>query len=239
MAGKKRVPINEEFGAIPERLDDHPFYGYVLDEQQLAFANAVWSPDIDIVFCNAKAGTGKTLIALGVANLLVKYQRYSEVLYLVSPTQEQKIGYRPGGTEDKLAPYFLPLYDAAKNLGINPYSDINACTDDWQGAGGGFISCLSPIFLRGRNIASDKILIVDECQNLYLDELQTTLTRVHDGAKVILIGHTGQCDLYHNPERSGFAPYLDHFKTQPRCAVCSLTENHRGWISNWADVLKE
>jgi hypothetical protein len=35
------------------------FYGYNLDEQQLAFANAIWDKDKDIIFCNSKAGTGK------------------------------------------------------------------------------------------------------------------------------------------------------------------------------------
>lgn len=43
---------------------------------------------------------------------------------------------------------------------------------------------------------------------MYIDQIQTVLTRVNVGAKVIMIGHTGQCDLYHNPERSGFAPLL-------------------------------
>lgn len=235
LAGKKK--ITEDYGSPPTTLNGHPFYGFELDPQQQDLAEKIWSPDYDIIMCNAAAGSGKTLVALGVANLLVQYRRYNEVIYLVSPTQEQKIGYRPGNTEDKLAPYFMPLYDAAVNLGINPYTDINICTEDWSTQKEGYISCMSPIFLRGRNIESDKILIIDECQNLYFDELKTTLTRVHDGAKVIVIGHTGQCDLYHNPERSGFAPYLRHFAGHDRCAVCELSENHRGWISKLADEL--
>ena len=96
---------------------------------------------------------------------------------------------------------------------------------------------MSHIFLRGRNIKSSTILIIDEAQNIYLDEMKKILTRVQDGAKVIVIGHSGQCDLYNNPQNSGFAPYLQHFSGQDRCCVCSLTQNHRGWVSRFADQL--
>lgn len=242
LAKTKKMNINE-YGAPPETLDGHPFYGADLDEQQLALANAIWSDKYDIVFCNSVAGTGKTFIALGVANMLVKYGFYDEIIYLMAPTQEQKIGYRPGTTEEKLAPYFMPLYDAARALGINPYTDINVCTDNWDNLGGGYITCMSPIFLRGRNIPATPgvrtILISDECQNMYIDEIQTVLTRVNDGAKVIMVGHTGQCDLLHHPERSGFAPYIELFSDEPRAAMFTLNQNHRGWISRKADTIQE
>lgn len=60
---------------VPITLADHPFYGLRLDEQQKAFRDAIWSKEKLIVFCNAKAGTGKTLIATATANLLYEYGR--------------------------------------------------------------------------------------------------------------------------------------------------------------------
>ena len=68
--------------------------------------------------------------------------------------------------------------------------------------------------------------------------MKKVLTRIHDNCKVIVIGHSGQIDLYSHPEKSGFVRYLDHFKNDERCAVCELTHNHRGWISSWADELE-
>ena len=47
-----------DFTDIPETLDNHPFYGLVLDEEQQAFRDAIWAKDKIIVFCNARAGTG-------------------------------------------------------------------------------------------------------------------------------------------------------------------------------------
>ena len=76
-------------------------------------------------------------------------------------------------------------------------------------------------------------------KNTYVDELKKILTRIIDeSTKTIVIGHSGQCDLYKNPQRSGFEPYLNHFKNQPRCACCELHTNHRGWVAQHADNLE-
>ncbi len=236
MASRKKTKPEEGIGPPPSVLSDN-FFGFELDEDQTAFRDAIWSPENDIIFCNARAGTGKTLVSVGTASLLVRYGLYQKIIYMMAPIQEQRVGFRPGETEKKIAPYFMPLFDVAPALDINPYTDINVCSDDWQESGSGYIDCMTDVFLRGRNIPASTVLIVDEAENFYTDELKKILTRVNDGAKVIIIGHTGQCDITKHPERSGFAPYISHFQNQPRCANCQLTRNHRGWISNHADSL--
>ena len=60
---------------VPATLQEHPFYGLRLDEHQKVFRDAIWDTEKLIVFCNAKAGTGKTLIATATANLLYQYGR--------------------------------------------------------------------------------------------------------------------------------------------------------------------
>ena len=91
--------------------------------------------------------------------------------------------------------------------------------------------------MRGCNF-ENKVVILDEAQNLYFDEMNKVLTRMHDSCQVIVIGHSKQCDIYYNPERSGFVKYLNHFSKDEKCAVCYLTKNYRGWISNTADELE-
>ena len=78
---------------IPVTLDDHPFYGLVLDEYQKAFRDAIWDPHKLIVFANAKSGTGKTIIATCTAHLLYEYGLYDEIVYIPSPTHEQWHGF--------------------------------------------------------------------------------------------------------------------------------------------------
>lgn len=233
---KKKKYVTEYQGKAPQTLKDHQFYGLQLDEEQIAFRDAIWDPKNLIVFCNAKAGTGKTLVAVATADLLVQYGKYDGIVYIVSPVQEEKSGYLPGDADEKTRCYTLPLYDALEKLNINPYTSINQESIMNQKNGTGYIDCMSHVWLRGCNL-ENKIIIVEESQNFYTDELKKVLTRISDTSKTVVIGHTGQCDLYHNPERSGFAPYIEHFKDKDYAAICELTINHRGLVSSWADEL--
>ena len=221
---------------VPETLDDHPFYGLQLDEYQKRFRDAIWNPEKLIVFCDAKAGTGKTTIATATANLLCESELYDGIVYIAAPTQEQKQGYLAGSIEEKSEPYFEPFYDALHKLKINQntalFKDIMN-----EKNGTAYIRCVTHTFLRGTNLEK-KVVIIDEAQNYYFDELMKVLTRIHDNCKVIVIGHDGQIDLYKNPERSGFVRDLNWFMNDPRCAVCELKNNYRGWISQHADSLK-
>ena len=223
-------------GDVPQNLKKHQFYGFKLDEQQQAFRDAIWDDDKLIVFANARAGTGKTLIAVATANLLVQYGKYKGIVYIVSPVQESKSGFLPGDADEKTRVYAEPLYDALLKIGVNAHTAVNQESIMNQKEGTGYIDCLSHLWLRGCNL-ENKVIIIDESQNMYTDELKKVLTRIADSSKTIVIGHTGQCDLYHNKENSGFAPYIEHFKDEPYAQVCELTKNYRGVVSNHADEL--
>ncbi len=235
MAAKKTQRINE-YGTPPNTLEGHPFYGLELDEQQQAFADAIWNPENLIVFANACAGSGKTTIAVGVANMLVQYGLYDGIVYVISPVQEEKSGFLPGDADQKTQVYTAPLYDALEKLDINPYTAVNQESIANKKNGTGYIDCVSHLWLRGCNL-ENKVVIVEESQNFYTDELKKVLTRIADNSKTIVIGHTGQCDLYHYPERSGFAPYIEHFKDESYAQICTLTKNYRGKVSTHADEL--
>lgn len=235
MAAKKTQKVNE-YGDPPKTLEGRPFYGLELDKDQQAFAEAIWNPENLIVFANACAGSGKTTIAVGVANMLVQYGLYDGIVYVVSPVQEEKSGFLPGDADQKTQVYTAPLYDALKKLDINPFTAVNQESIANQKNGTGYIDCVSHLWLRGCNL-ENKCVIVEESQNFYKDELKKVLTRIADSSKTIVIGHTGQCDLYHNPERSGFAPYIEHFRNEPYAQVCQLTKNYRGKVSTHADEL--
>lgn len=235
MANKKKQSF-EVYGDAPKNLKDHPFYGLQLDDEQIEFRDAIWNPNNLIVFANSKAGTGKTLIAVATANLLVQYGVYDGIVYVVSPVQEEKSGFLPGDADGKTKVYTTPLYDALAKLEINPYTAVNQESIMNQKDGTGYIDCVSHLWLRGCNLEK-KIVIIEESQNFYKDELKKVLTRISDTSKTIVIGHSGQCDLYHYPERSGFEPYIEHFKDEPYAQICNLTINHRGKVSTHADEL--
>ncbi len=236
MAKKKRNNQGAEcFGTPPKEILRDEFYGLELDDEQLELANAIWSPGVDIVFVNSRAGSGKTTIATGVANMLVGYGLYESILYIMSPYGERKQGWLPGTITEKSSVYFEAFYQALVTCNVNITTAINTESLVDQKSGSGYITCITDTFLRGSNL-DNAVVIIDEAQNYTIPQLRTVLTRVKDSTKVIVIGHDLQCDL-DNPSESGFARCIEHFREMPRTAVCNLTHNHRGWISQHADEL--
>lgn len=236
MAARKKVATDRR-PDVPSVIDPEMFYGMTLDEEQTAFANAILSPDIDIVFCNSRAGTGKTTIATGVANILVQGGAYDSIVYVMSPYGERKQGWLPGTITEKSSVYFEAFYQAMTNCNINPHTSVNTESMVNQKNGTGYITCITDTFLRGTNL-NNAVVILDEAQNYTVPQLKKVLTRIGDHSKVIVIGHNLQCDL--DEERnSGFVRYIQHFAPCARTAICTLTKNYRGWISRHADELPE
>lgn len=213
------------------------FYGLNLDKDQEGFVAAVLDKSKVIVFCDAAAGTGKSTLAMGAANLLVQDKRndLDGIIYIVSPYGEGKQGYLPGSITEKSEVYYEPAYQAMIEVGMNPYAYVCSGSLTEKKKGDGYVKMMTHTYLRGVNL-KNKVIILDESQNYTLEELKKVLTRCHDSCKVIVIGHTGQVDI---SGRSGFQRYIDHFRGQERCAVCKLTTNHRGWLSTFADELEE
>ena len=214
-----------------------PFYSLILDDEQRVFVDSIMDQNKTIIFCNAKAGTGKTTLAIGAANILVKDKRneLDGIVYIVSPYGEGKQGYLPGNITEKSEVYYEPAYQAMIEVGMNPNSDVCSESMTAKKKGEAFVKMLTHTYLRGTNL-QNKVVILDESQNYTVAELKKVLTRCHDSCKVIVIGHTGQIDIRSG---SGFARYLEHFQGQDRCAVCHLTTNHRGWLSTFADELED
>ena len=212
-------------------------FEFDLDAEQAVFVREIMDPDKTIVFCNAKAGTGKTTLAMGAANILVKDKRnnLNGIVYIVSPYGEEKQGYLPGDITQKSEIYYEPAYQAMIENGMNVNSDVMSESMTSKKKGDAFVKLLTHTYLRGTNLER-KVIIIDEAQNFTAAELKKVLTRIHDDCKVIVVGHTGQIDI---SAKSGFAQYIEHFRNQERCAVCELTVNHRGWLSTHADALEE
>ena len=234
--------FQHEFDTVPATLEDHPFYGFKLDPDQKHMRDCIWNPKNIVTICNSRAGSGKSLVSIGTANLLVQYGLYSGISYIVFPTMEQKQGFIPGDPDDKNAPYMRPLRDALYSLDLNPDIVIKS-NDNLQAIkdGRAYIDFMSHTYLRGTNF-ENQVVIIDEFQNGYGDECKKILTRMHDSCKIIIIGHSAQCDLYKHSNKSGFIPYLNAFTKyrdenpdDERVAICELRINHRGWFSNFCD----
>lgn len=221
---------------------DNLLFGFELkltDEQRI-YVNSIFDYQMTIV--NARSGTGKTSLAVACSKLIGK-----DLIYIFAPIQEGTMGFRPGSQEEKESAYIQPLKDALIEINENPTQVIyreDSINDpkrrkeimDNIKYGKIWVYPKSHVFARGINIR-DKTVIIDEAQNFKKSELKKVLSRIHDSCKVILIGHSGQCDL-DNPKDSGFEEFIEHFKNEDYVNICELTWNFRGRLAHHADQIK-
>ena len=228
---------SENYDTPPKTLKEHIFFGMELDPEQEQFRDAIWDPDVDIVFCDARAGSGKTTIAVATSVMMVDYRLYDDIVYVMHSVGDAQ-GFLPGTISEKSSVWFEPLYQALIAADKNPVQIITNSSMTNQKEGTAVVTAITDSYLRGSNIGAGKktILIVDEAQNYDEFSLRKVLTRACEGTKVIVIGHQLQCDL-HRSQRSGFAPCMEHFrqKNDPRVAICELHTNHRSFVANVAD----
>ncbi|PKR82864.1 PhoH family protein [Heyndrickxia camelliae] len=200
-----------------------------LTDEQRVYVNSIF--DNMMTFVNAPSGSGKTTLAVACARILNK-----PLVYIFAPVEEKKMGFRPGNQMEKEKEYLQPLKDALLEIGEIPdrviYSEDNI---ENIKNGNVWVYPKSHIFARGTNI-KDSVVILAESQNLTKGEMKKILTRIHDTCTVIVEGHTGQCDL-DDPRKSGFSPYIEHYRNEDYVGICELTKNFRGRISRHADLL--
>lgn len=84
-------------------------------------------------------------------------------------------------------------------------------------------------------------VIIDECQNMELYELQALYTRCDDSCKIVSIGSTRQVDNQKLKKIAGLTPfevYMEHFKGY-KATYHKLETNYRGEFSKIADKVME
>jgi len=144
----------------------------------------------DVTICTGPAGTGKTLLSVAEALILLKNNSdvYHDIKIVKSITQldEEDLGTMPGDTFEKLKDTMMSFFDSfylliGEEL-TNKLIEV------------GYIKLLNFGAVRGRSLRNT-ILIVDEFQNISHTNAKTFLTRYSEDSKVIVLGDTGQVDL--------------------------------------------
>lgn len=141
----------------------------------------------ELVFCLGPAGTGKTYLAVAMA-VTMMLQGQIERLVLSRPAVEagERLGFLPGDVQEKVDPYFRPLYDALYDL--LPREQIA------KHLSAGDIEVAPLAFMRGRTLAN-AFIILDEAQNTTSVQMKMFLTRLGKNARMVVTGDLSQVDL--------------------------------------------
>ena len=209
------------------------FYGFVLNEYQQKFVDAIMSDEHNFILADATAGSGKTLLAVACANLLInRDNRYKSAEFIFSVIEEGTLGYRPGDTKSKESDYLEPLYQALTKCNIIPGQAISSDISEKNGTA--WLEAHSATFCRGVNYEK-QVVIIDEAQNMSVPILKRVISRCYDNTKVIVLGCQAQTDIPIN--RSGFKQLIDHMEGFEGYIKCELPISYRGKLAMHIDKL--
>ncbi len=141
----------------------------------------------EMCFGIGPAGTGKTYlaVAVGVSKFL---NGEVDRIILSRPAVEagEKLGYLPGDMKEKVDPYMQPLYDALNDF--LPDRQLGKLLESKK------IEIAPLAFMRGRTL-SNAFVVLDEAQNTTAMQMKMFLTRLGDGARMVITGDRSQIDL--------------------------------------------
>lgn len=218
---------------MAKKSNNDIFYGFVLNEYQQKFVDAIMSEEHNFILADATAGSGKTLLAVACANLLInRDNRYKSAEFIFPVIEEGTLGYRPGDTKSKESDYLEPLYQALTKCNIIPGQAISSDISEKNGTA--WLEAHSATFCRGVNYEK-QVVIIDEAQNMSVPILKRVISRCYDNTKVIVLGCQAQTDIPIN--RSGFKQLIDHMEGFEGYIKCELPISYRGKLAMHIDKL--
>ncbi len=256
-----REILGAVFGDKVEALDEDEIRRQAVipkNRDQLFFSNAILDDRYQILTVDARAGSGKTLLALSGAMKMIRSKEFSKIVYIRNSIESldkgEDVGYL-SGNEEKFKIYNHPLMDSLEyivrsemkktinNKSGAKESDINKFTIqekvektiDRYG-----IETMWVGEMRGRTI-SDAVVIIDEAQNMSNKTMQMVLTRLDATCKVIVLGSNKQIDnFYINKHTNGLTTLLRSTQAPYDNITMFSIQLHkvlRGPITEWAESI--
>ena len=176
-------------------------------KNQFLLVKTILEKDVTIV--NGPAGTGKTLVSLGLACKHLIEGKIDKILISRTVVPAGDIGFLPGNENEKVEPYLMGQLDYLfKILGKNYKRYI-----------GENKIILRPLeVLRGTTF-DNAFIILDEAQNISSSQIKLFLTRLGQNSKAIILGDLTQRDT----NESGFRFCINFLNNIECCGIVNLT----------------
>jgi phosphate starvation-inducible protein PhoH and related proteins len=163
------------------------------------------------------AGTGKTYLSMALAlEEVLENEEYTKLIIIRSAVQSREQGFMPGSLNEKMGYYETPYIDIV--------NDLFGRGDAYQILKQkGMLQFMSTSFVRGLTF-DNAIIIVDECQNMTYQELDTVMTRVGESSKIIFCGDMKQDDLKISKHRADVSGLKDFVRVISKMTAFSVVE---------------
>jgi phosphate starvation-inducible protein PhoH and related proteins len=171
-------------------------------------------PNTNIVFAVGPAGTGKSYLATLWSIQSLKNGTAQKVV-ITRPSislDDKDIGFLPGDIFSKMAPWTRPILEIFEEF----YTTKQIATMLENNV----IELLPMAYIRGRTL-KNSVILLDESQNTTPSSMQSALTRIGEGSKMIVTGDTKQSDRGTN---NGLTDFLARYKTHSRVAVVEFEQ---------------
>jgi len=219
--------------------------------EQLLLSRAIQRPDIDVIICEARAGSGKTLVTLSNAMRLVKGNNpYDSIVYIRASIDDvekiEEMGFR-SGNDEKVNPYFTPVEDSLEHIMRAKYSKKKGSQSGYEAMIQSKIAdayesyniqLLTGLGLRGRTF-TNAVIIIDEVQGQSKASLQKMLTRIGKDCKVIIIGSQRQIDNQYVTKFNNGLSVLMNEATKPQPLIhlhaVNLSKVIRSNMAEWSE----
>jgi PhoH-like ATPase len=193
-------------------------------EQRIAL-DLLLDPDVGIVSLGGRAGTGKSALALCAGLEQVLERRAHKKVVVFRPLYAvggQELGYLPGDSAEKMAPWAQAVFDT---LGALVAPEVVE-----EVLARGLLEVLPLTHIRGRSL-HDAFVVVDESQSLERGVLLTVLSRLGQGSRVVLTHDVAQRDNLRVGRHDGVASVIEALKGHPLFAHVTLTRSERSPIA--------
>ncbi|WP_201523193.1 PhoH family protein [Aliarcobacter butzleri] len=230
-----------------------------LNKEQLFFSDAIINHFYNVLIIEAKAGSGKTLLALSGALKLVRQKFFQKIIYIRNSIESldkgEDVGYLPG-LEEKFKIYNHPLMDSldyiirtehkrkrnkkAPDVVFQQLDDSEVTARIEQMISNYGIETMWVGEMRGRTL-SNSFIIIDEAQNMSNKTMQMVLSRIDSSCKVVVLGSNKQIDnFYVNKYTNALTTLLKSSKNEDNLVnifAIKLEKVLRGPITEWAEQI--
>ena len=197
-----------------------------LDPIQICACDSIANNDITMLY--GRAGSGKTLLPMAYANMMMDKGKYNNITFVYSYDTlkgAKDLGYEKGDHVTKLL-----NYGAIGGILSSKYGDMYEVEKKIDS---GDINIIPTAYIRGISLKKS-IVIITEAQNLDVYTLKTIIQRCEDDCKLIIEGDMIE-QKDNNVLQVGMKRFSEVFSNNEFTGIIKLKSNYRSKMSELAD----